>query len=75
MSEAEASERPEPVAEPVVLAAPDEAYVREAVASGRFRSREEVVSEALVRLRYAEERLERLREDVRRGWTPAPVAR
>ena len=51
------------------IAFPDdmEQFVQNAVASGKFRSREELVSAALTMFRNREEKLDRLREDIQIG--------
>lgn len=51
------------------IAFPDdmEQFVQNAIASGKFRSREELVSAALTMFRNREEKLDRLREDIQIG--------
>jgi antitoxin ParD1/3/4 len=44
-----------------------EQFVQNAIASGKFRSRDELISAVLTMFRHREEKLDRLREDIQIG--------
>jgi len=52
---------------PISVSTEFESFINDEVSSGRFRSREEVVAEALRQFREREEKLEKLRSDIQNG--------